>query len=691
MAQSPLEAVAADTIGDYLKNWDALSSMIVRGRSFSGFERHCCFLNVGSTPDGKFGRFADVSAATGLDLIDDGRAVATADWDGDGDLDFWVTNREAPRLRFLKNNLGESQRTQSIRFTLEGTNCNRDAIGAVLELAFGGKKHTRVLRAGDGFLSQSSKSLHFGLGPISDDSVEGTLTIRWPFGPAEVFGEITPGATYHIVQGSGSAARKTPPRSDAKLPHSKIELPAPTEKARVLLTHRIKAPSIDYFDFVGGRQRFESDASVSKPILINLWASWCAPCRTELAEFAAYHDRLKAKHLRILALTTEIVTQDGSRPDMKPAIEFARTSNFPFELGATDANGLRLLTVLHNQVFTRERPLPLPSSFLIDKFGNLAAIYKGPVDAEQLLSDVALLEAAPKLVIDASFPFASRDGVELFPIGELEFARAYQAGGYVEDARRHARAAIGAAGDDAANLASAWHYLATLEQSQRNWNAAVDAYRKTTEFAPAPAQALLKIPLGGVLWQAGDRDAANKAFAEAAAARPDDPRTLDALGKVHLQIDRANEAISYFERLVALDADNPQFLLVLGLAHEKAGAPEKAVAIYRQILAANPGALDAKNKLAWLLATSQNGSLRDGKTAKTLATEVNETSNYRSLEALGTLAAAQAETGDYDTAVATIERAIGLARGGGREALVKNLREKRRIYESRNPFRSGGN
>ena len=75
MAQSPLDNASGDH-DSYLQNWNALSSMIVRGRSFSGFERHCAFLNVGSNPDGKLAPFANVSAATGFDLIDDGRALA---------------------------------------------------------------------------------------------------------------------------------------------------------------------------------------------------------------------------------------------------------------------------------------------------------------------------------------------------------------------------------------------------------------------------------------------------------------------------------------------------------------------------------------------------------------------------------------------------------------------------------------
>ena len=60
--------------------------MIREGRSFSGKERHCCYLNTGAS------RFANVSAATGLDLIDDGRAAGVVDMDQDGDLDIIAGN-----------------------------------------------------------------------------------------------------------------------------------------------------------------------------------------------------------------------------------------------------------------------------------------------------------------------------------------------------------------------------------------------------------------------------------------------------------------------------------------------------------------------------------------------------------------------------------------------------------------------
>jgi len=202
VAQSPGDVAPAGSLTGYLKNWDALSSMLTRGRSFSGRERNCCFLNLGSS-NGSLQRFADVSAVSGLDFIDDGRAVVATDWDQDGDLDFWQTNREGPRLRFVKNQLGDSHRTHWVAFELTGTTSNRDAIGAVLELELGGQKITHSLTAGDGFMSQSGKRIHFGLGKSSNTPL--SVTVRWPGGSPESFDNLNPGRAYMLVQGTETA------------------------------------------------------------------------------------------------------------------------------------------------------------------------------------------------------------------------------------------------------------------------------------------------------------------------------------------------------------------------------------------------------------------------------------------------------------------------------------------------------
>ena len=682
MAQSPLDAVSPSDISGYLKNWDALSAMIGRGRSFSGFERHCCFLNTGPSSGNELSRFADISAASGFDLIDDGRALARVDWDRDGDLDFWLTNRSAPRLRLLKNNLTKSASSSWLTISLQGSTCNRDAIGAVLQFTIADRKQTRVLRAGEGFQSQSSKRIHFGLGVLPRGE-KGQLTVHWPGSATETIRDLIPGNHYHLKQGS-------PPRPDPSSPPDLVagSFPAsvPTEQARVVLTQRIPTPVLGYVDFSGALQKYDPSDTGGSPTLINLWASWCAPCVAELEDFSDHHSSLKAKNLRTLALTIEAVSDDGSKPDLGDAKKLVKRSKFPFQVGVTDANGLRLLTVLHSKIFSRERPLPLPTSFLVDKHGQLAVIYRGPVKLEQLLSDLDLLEAAPVVVFKAAFPFPSSDGIDLFPLGELDFAKAYQDGGYLEGARRHARRAIAAEPTnnpvlDAANRARAWYFLGSLEQSARQWVAAAEAFGKSVEHAPA--QPLLKVAHGAVLWQSGAREAAQKTFAEAAQAKPNDINLLNALGKAHLQIEQPGEAVIYLQQAQALAPKNLTIALTLALAHEKAGNPAAAVAEYRRLLQSHLDSASIKNNLAYLLATCSDPALRDPEEALALATQANAATNSSNPGFLDTLATAQAETGTLSEALTSLQRAIRIAQATGQTKLALRLREKRSDYAAR--------
>ena len=76
MSRSPNEgdpSVATTASEAYLAGWAATMDLVRSGRSFSGRERNCAFLG------GPGGRFADVSAAAGLDHPDDGRALAVCD------------------------------------------------------------------------------------------------------------------------------------------------------------------------------------------------------------------------------------------------------------------------------------------------------------------------------------------------------------------------------------------------------------------------------------------------------------------------------------------------------------------------------------------------------------------------------------------------------------------------------------
>jgi tetratricopeptide (TPR) repeat protein len=93
------------------------------------------------------------------------------------------------------------------------------------------------------------------------------------------------------------------------------------------------------------------------------------------------------------------------------------------------------------------------------------------------------------------------------------------------------------------------------------------------------------------------------------------------------------------------------------------------------------------NNLAWLLATATDANLRNGQEAVKRAELACTISGYRVIGFIGTLAAAYAEAGRFQDAIAAAEEACDLAKAAGEQELLHRNEQLLTLYRERRPFR----
>lgn len=138
---------------------------------------------------------------------------------------------------------------------------------------------------------------------------------------------------------------------------------------------KITAPDVTLYNADG--TTLQLSEFFGKPIVLNFWASWCGPCRSEMPAFDAACTELEDEVQFIMLNCT-----DGQRETVETAAAFISEQGYTFpvyyDIGqtASDIYGAS----------------SLPTTFFIDAGGHAVAYARGAIDAETLQKGLALIK-----------------------------------------------------------------------------------------------------------------------------------------------------------------------------------------------------------------------------------------------------------------------------------------------------------
>jgi len=113
-------------------------------------------------------------------------------------------------------------------------------------------------------------------------------------------------------------------------------------------------------------------------VLVNLWASWCGPCRAEAPVLNRFARRYRDHNVRVLGIDVQDNSDD--------ALAFIREHRVAYPQ-------LRSVGAERSEAFGSTG---VPENFLVDPHGKLAFIRRGPVDETILAEQVVPLIEGPR-------------------------------------------------------------------------------------------------------------------------------------------------------------------------------------------------------------------------------------------------------------------------------------------------------
>jgi tetratricopeptide (TPR) repeat protein len=195
--------------------------------------------------------------------------------------------------------------------------------------------------------------------------------------------------------------------------------------------------------------------------------------------------------------------------------------------------------------------------------------------------------------------------------------------------------------------------------------------------------------IGQVLTRQGKYEAALRAFDQALKLNPRYAEASSNKGNALAYAGHLAQAAAAYQDAIEQQPDAAPYRFNLAAVLAERGETDLAQRQYRQAMRLDPRWPERASQEAWKLATSTEANRRDGIMALRLAKQACQAVTSASASSLDVLAAAYAETGDFERAESEARHAAELARTNGDERLALDIEQRLELYRDRKPHRQG--
>ena len=252
--------------------------------------------------------------------------------------------------------------------------------------------------------------------------------------------------------------------------------------------------------------------------------------------------------------------------------------------------------------------------------------------------------------------------------------------GQLDEAIAHYTVLLGGETHDASIEAR----VAKLYARQGDFRRAIAHFE--TALAVEPRNANAHFQLAGCYLQTHQEDDAIQHYRTAIEIQPGFAPAHNDLAVLLARQGKMDEAEEQFTKAIEIDPKHASARTNLGMVLLRKGKAAGAVEQWRAAAKLTPDDATLLRNLAWSLATSGDPKVRDGAEAVHWAQRAVELSDNGDPNALGILAGAYAEAGQFPKAVESGERALELANLQGQRELAGQLTERLKLYRSGSPY-----